>query len=658
MAEKKRESAVKHVRGPFVRLDPHPRACRDEEDLRELVRELRDEDPDALLAADLFAGTGGLSLGLDQAGIRVVLAVDHDVEAVETHRHHFAGLTVDWDMGETSTVERVAKIMQANGIDVLAGGPPCQPFSKAGRSKIRDRVRNGLRDPYDQRRDLWRSYMEVVSLAKPRAVVMENVPDMVLDREMFILRSIVLELESLGYAVEERVVETRRFGVPQFRQRMILVGTRLPHQFRWPTETAHQVGVNLAIDDLPRVEGGWRPRGGADGWQPYEGPRTSFQKLMREGVPEEERDRVYDHITRPVRPDDAQAFQLMDHDTRYSDLPEEFKRYRDDIFDDKYKRLNGDQWSRTITAHIAKDGYWYIHPSQDRTITIREAARLQTFPDWFRFAGPPSAAFRQIGNAVPPRLGRVIGEGLRQALNDQATPYHSSEATSKALAEWFRGLAELRIPWLKAMTRWQVLSGELLLERATADSVRSLWPLLARWVTPSQTLANADELLMIAGWIRRTVRAESVLSVAAHLHQSGDPALNDDVLTELVSAKLISPAQADITSLAVASPQEDESSEEPVIVNKGVLRVAANFTGDAVNARNRLTDGRIAVARMIGYGPDAREAHLALMELSNTHCRPSSPDCQPCPLVQHCAFAVATFAAAARAPRRAGAQPR
>ena len=124
---------------------------------------------------------------------------------------------------------------------------------------------------------------------------------------------------------------------------------------------------------------------------------------------------MFDHITRPVREDDERAFQLMDSTTRYSDLPDDMKRYRDDIFDDKYKRLGENELSRTITAHIAKDGYWYIHPRQNRTLTVREAARLQTFPDRFRFAGPPSAAFRQIGNAVPPAVGEHIGRAIRKA---------------------------------------------------------------------------------------------------------------------------------------------------------------------------------------------------------------------------------------------------
>ena len=157
---------------------------------------------------------------------------------------------------------------------------------------------------------------------------------------------------------------------------------------------------------------------------------------MREGVRRRTRDKLFDHITRPVREDDAQAFAVMDATTKYSDLPAEVKRYRDDIFDDKYKRLDEDDLSRTITAHIAKDGYWYIHPRQNRTLTVREAARLQTFPDWYRFAGPPSAAFRQIGNAVPPLLARRLGEALEASL---ARDEKARFTTQSVATDWLTG---------------------------------------------------------------------------------------------------------------------------------------------------------------------------------------------------------------------------
>ena len=377
-----------------------------------LCKRLREEKPGVLLAADLFCGAGGLSLGLEQAGMKVVVGADHDPEALETHRHHIPGMAIDWDLGDGQVVEHVAEVLRKNNIDVLAGGPPCQPFSKAGRSGMRFLVRQGLREPHDRRRDLWRSYLEIARLARPRVVIMENVPDMALDREMFILRSMVFELESLGYSVQERVVDAWRYGVPQFRQRLILVAIRDGGHFdvaEGDGSEGHGVERHLRS---PPVEGGWRPKGGAEGWADYNGPRTAFQRAMRAGVPAGQEGRVFDHITRPVREDDLRAFELLDSESRYSDLPTDLKRYRDDIFDDKYKRLSGDDVSRTITAHIAKDGYWYIHPEQNRTLTVREAARIQTFPDWFRFAGPPSAAFRQIGNAVPPRLGYAIGKAV------------------------------------------------------------------------------------------------------------------------------------------------------------------------------------------------------------------------------------------------------
>lgn len=632
--QKRASPGVKTVRGPFLRLAPHPEAVTEPSALPAYVRRIRKDRPDRLIGADLFAGAGGLSLGLHQAGIDVVFSADHDAESVETHSHHFGGLSVDWDLSDPELIERTGRLLKSIKVDVVAGGPPCQPFSKAGRSMIRHMVRSGLRDPHDHRRDLWRSYLEIIRISQPRAVIMENVPDMALDREMFILRTMVLELENLGYAVEERVVETWRYGVPQFRQRLILVGLRGGLRFDWPEETAKKTTVDNAIGDLPPVEGGWRPEGGAEGWAEYAGPRTAFQRQMRSGMPRGQSDRVYDQITRPVREDDALAFELMDTNTRYSELPDEFKRYRDDIFDDKYKRLDPNDLSRTITAHIAKDGYWYIHPYQGRTLTVREAARLQTFPDWFRFAGPPSAAFKQIGNAVPPMLGEAIGRGVRAALDRKSKEQHSSEKTAQVLADWFRGTEPTSVPWLKAQSRWQVLSAEILLERATSEHVKYVWPLLRRWTHPSETLAAREDLAEIAGWIGRSQRADRLLELAATL-VSGGHSLDDADLESLVASREIPQALADLAILAVAVGDED-ASEEPVIVTKGTLRSVARIVGDAVDRKNRLTDGRLAIARTIGYGIHSRNAHLALIEISNSVCRPMEPSCADCPAAAFC----------------------
>jgi len=621
---------VKLVRGPFVRLPPHPQACGTDDQFLRFAAACRDRGE--RLAADLFCGAGGLSHGLTQAGYRVVLAADHDPESVETHRHHHPGLTVEGDLGDAAVISRIGELVRRAGVELLAGGPPCQPFSKAGRSKIRHRVRHGLRPAHDERRDLWRSFLEVVQIARPPAVVMENVPDMALDREMFILRTMVHELEAVGYSVEEKVIETLRYGVPQFRQRLILVALRDGLVFDWPAEVPERVTVWNAIGDLPEVEGGWRPDGGADGWASYDGPVSNFQRAMRAGVPSSDAHKVYDHITRPVREDDLAAFDLMGEKTRYSDLPKSVKRYRDDIFDDKYKRLEENHYSRTITAHIAKDGYWYIHPRQDRTLTVREAARLQTFPDHFRFAGPPSAAFRQIGNAVPPVLGRHLGAAVTAALKERrAVPYRTRDVAA-ALAAWFDTDPLSATPWLRDATRWQVVTAEILLDRAHADQVRFVWPLLARWPTPAQTLDAVSELHEIGGWINRRQRARRVEALARQLGPIAEVLDDDD---RIGSIKGVEESVLDLAVLAVPTSGEDDS-EEPVLTTKGVLRVARRFTGELVDRRNRLSDGRLALAGMIGDDANARRAHLGLIELAATICRNGEPHCGTCPLRAMC----------------------
>jgi len=629
---KRGKYGVRLVRGPFVQLPSNAEECPDEDSFLAYAAKLREQGH--RLAADLFSGAGGLSLGLEDAGYRVILGIDRDKEAAKTHRHHFGGLTLDWDLGKPERIAQVSHLVKAAGVELLAGGPPCQPFSRAGRSKIRHRVVNGFSDPSSERRDLWQSFLEVVTTAQPQAVLMENVPDMALDKDMFILRAMVHELESIGYAVEERVVDTSQYGVPQFRQRLILVALRDGLRFEWPAPLPDRVTVWNAIGDLPSVEGGYRP---AEGWTSYQEPPaglSSFQLRMRRG---ELADRVYDQITRPVRDDDKIAFAKMDAKMLYSDLPDELKRYRDDIFDDKYKRLDENDLSRTITAHIAKDGYWYIHPRDARTLTVREAARLQTFPDRYRFAGPPSAAFRQIGNAVPPFLGENLGNAVRASLKDSKPARPSTLDTGKALAGWFRSrpVTQLTVPWLRASTRWQVIAGEVFAERLTVQQLRMIWPLIARWEQPADTLVEeARDLNEMARWLKRASRAERLLQIARRLADIPTALDGDQTIRQALEAN---ESLADLAVLAVPSSKDDDDAEEPVLVGRGVLRVAARFTGeDTLERKNRMTDGRLAVARMIGYGDKARDAHLALIELAASACRPELPSCHACPLAATC----------------------
>lgn len=627
-------TATRFTRGQALSLPKHPEHCSDLAGLSELVRRLRASADHPLLAADLFSGAGGMSLGLEQAGMRVVFGADFDTDALATHAHHFAGMSVDWDLGDPARVKEVGAILRAARVDVIAGGPPCQPFSKAGRSRMRYLVQHGVREQHDKRRDLWQSYLEIVRIAGPRAVIMENVPDMALDPEMFILRSIVRRLEDWGYSVQERVVDTYRYGVPQFRQRLILVAVLGGLDFAWPAESKKKVTLGNAIRDLPPVDpkAGWMSDVTRTGWRKYDGPTTEFQREMRSLIPAGHADRVYDHVTRRVRDDDEAAFEQLDTKTRYSDLPEKLKRYRDDIFDDKYKRLDADDLSRTITAHIAKDGYWYIHPEQNRTLTIREAARIQTFPDNFRFAGAPTSAFRQIGNAVPPRLGRAIGSAVAEVITHGAPSLAVTTADTKgALAEWFRSSSAVR-PWLRSRSRWLVVVGDLVLGSESPTVVNALWPAVSTWRSPSYLVDNEERVEEVVSWLGKRDIASQLLDLARAVESDGG-VLDDTRLTQLVVRGVLSRGTAELAMLS------DPEGEEPVIANTGALRVAGRyFQGTERWLKNRNSDGRIAVGRLIGFDEESTQAQVALIEVGAHTCTPKAPDCSACPLSDWCKY--------------------
>jgi DNA (cytosine-5)-methyltransferase 1 len=609
-----RTCAVPLDRSKPVRLPPHPDTRTNSWRTWAFAR----KRPRAI---DLFAGCGGLSLGLEQAGYDVILSVDNDPWAAETHRHNLPGAALDLDLSDRSAVEKITRLLDKIPIDLVAGGPPCQPFSRAGRSKIRSLVQQGVRAEEDHRAALWQVFLEVVERVRPQAVLMENVPDMALGDDLTAVRVIAARLEKLGFEVDARLIDAWRHGVPQHRQRLILIGRRDGLSLKWPRPHKRRITLRDAIFDLPPLAGGT-----GDLKMKARAPRNSFQRRMRRGTRNGE---LWDHVTRPVRDDDREAFRLLKPGMRYSDLPKRLRRYRDDIFDDKYNRLAWNDVSRSITAHIAKDGYWYIHPSELRTLTVREAARIQTFPDRFRFAGTRSHAFRQIGNAVPPALGEALG---RELLDPKPTQTGRAQAVASReqlerirskLQAWGRHDSR-SAPWRHPCDPWCAAVGVLLADRlGGADhEVRAF---LKRFPRPVR--GSAAEIRRYATELPRSSRRAA--ERLAHL-------------AEAIVAR--TGKEETWNTRGGLGPQEEALvrliglQEDTILATASALRVASRLTGLPVDQGRRLSDGRMLLARIVGIEPHEPRLNPALHALGRVVCTPAAPSCEICPLLEDCKF--------------------
>jgi DNA (cytosine-5)-methyltransferase 1 len=596
------------LRGFRVTLPPHPLAC-DLSDLGGYARTL-----DTPLAVDLFCGAGGLSLGLERAGFSVILGVDSDAFSVETHRAHFGGATVQADLSSPDTINAIVTALRGIPVHLVAASPPCQPFSRAGRSKIRSLTSDASADT---RRELWRSVVTIAGQVRPRAVLFENVPGMIQGEDLWIATQLVEALEALGYDTYARLLRARDYGVPQHRERVFVVAVEQGLRFEWPRPSRRKLTLRDAISDFPPVEGGVHAE-----YCAYAQPRTVFQRWARRGVSAADRFRIYDHLTRPVRKDDLEAFRLMDHRTRYTDLPPRLRRYRADIFEDKYKRLDWDDVSRTITAHIAKDGYWYVHPQQHRTLTVREAARIQAFPDWFRFAGTPSHMFRQIGNAVPPLLAAAIGRAILRSTvrTDRDHARVSCLQLSNTLASWISRVpeAEMIEPWRKSGNLWHTLLGMALFRRASRTVVQDFWAAYSRrWHGPQAFLADPLRQAALRA-IGRGSAESQLLQIARALAENPSRYPYPGELTP----KRLKLAGA---LCGIGHPPEPTSA---------TARVAERVFGET--AGDSKADGLLMLARMVGTRQTA-PALAALLEIGDRYCRPAKPTCEPCPLSCLCA---------------------
>ena len=444
-------------------------------------------------AIDLFAGPGGLSLGLTAAGFEVIAAIELDPDAGRTYRKNIGNHTEIQDITKFKPKILHKRLIdsgileEGEKLSLIAGGPPCPGFSLIGRSKISDLIKN-KKGTYknnkewrhrfidDPRNNLFLEFVKYVKQFKPDYFIMENVSGMTsyqIENDPIVD---VIKKEFRGYNVEERVLSAADFGVPQDRRRIIFIGSKKglkKCEFPVPIQKNETLTALDAIQDLIKV----RPTKNGIAEVKHKSSKSKgseYRKLMRNWICNRpngnqangKKSQKTSHWTRKVNDRDRVIFPLINSGSPsisrgsisfpssqpkqiYADiypsqwssvLVPNFKKaklktstvdkrhyiqnnkgtkwvmYPSKNFKDKMRRIRWDRPAPTVVAHLAKDGYMFIHPFHDRTITVREAARFQSFPDAFEFLGSMTSQFRQVGNAVPPLLAKSLGESVLKSI--------------------------------------------------------------------------------------------------------------------------------------------------------------------------------------------------------------------------------------------------
>ena len=418
---------------------------------------------------DLFAGAGGLSEGFIQAGFSPIAHVEmnsYAAQTLETRTGYFylkskgkLNIYYDYISGKITRKEYleqipeeqlksvicetmsddtlpglfkdIDKILSSKGIekvDVIIGGTPCQAYSLVGRAQSSHMEKPMAEDP---RNDLYKLYAKFLQKYQPQMFVFENVVGILSANAGATWMKVQNALRAVGYEIECHVQNSKNFGVLQNRKRMIIVGWLKDSKMSYPEFKSKMVAatVNDILSDLPTLHPGEK----ADEYDTWE-----MSGYLKETGIRTKDDVLTHHCARPNKPRDIEIYKRTialwnDGHKRlnYNDLPDELKTHKNrKSFLDRFKVVEGDEsCCHTMLAHISKDGHYFIHPDieQHRSITVREAARIQSFPDNYYFEGPRTAQFVQIGNAVPPLMAKGIAEGIMQTLhregdNEQESP--------------------------------------------------------------------------------------------------------------------------------------------------------------------------------------------------------------------------------------------
>ncbi|MEJ5024975.1 DNA cytosine methyltransferase [Brucella anthropi] len=378
-----------------------------------------------LTVIDLFCGAGGLSEGFRQAGYHVLAGQDFDEKAgatfAATHREaKFIGGPI-----QDVTAKQLLKAagVKRGEIDVIVGGPPCQGYS----------VYNHQRGIDDPRAGLFREYLRIVEGIYPRWLVMENVTGITSIAGGNIVKEIFDGMESLGYRVEMKVLKAEEYGVPQERRRVFFIATRTNCPINFPQPT-HGPGLSPfvtvwdAISDLPALRNGEKALNPSYRTR----PKNGYQALLRGDLVT-----VQNHSAPKLSSINEKRMSHIPPGGSWRDIPQELLpagmlRAKRSDHTKRYGRPRKTDLSCTILTKC--DVHWgaYIHPTQDRAFSVREAARLQSFPDFFTFYGSATEQYVQVGNAVPPLLGKCVAEALLSA--DLSNIYSRQAKSDRSLA--------------------------------------------------------------------------------------------------------------------------------------------------------------------------------------------------------------------------------
>lgn len=338
---------------------------------------------------DLFSGVGGLSLGFEQAGFNTIVANEYDESIANSYMKNHPNTKVI--VGDITSLNLENEFLSYKGkVDVIIGGPPCQGYSQKGSRKSIN----------DERNFLFKYFVQVVELVSPTYFVMENVPNLLTSEGGYFKQELTDLFSNLGYSLAMQIVDASKFGIPQRRRRAIIVGKKGTTPVDFQIEESSPVTIWDAISDLAFLNSGE----GAEIQDYPSQPLSSYQKEIRGHSK-----KLHNHKATKHSKIALERLELIPENSGKESLPVE--HLTKSIYSGTWERMRKDEQAVTITTRFdTPSSGKFTHPFLNRAITVREAARLQSFPDDFIFYGSKTSQMKQVGNAVPPKLSKVIAQ--------------------------------------------------------------------------------------------------------------------------------------------------------------------------------------------------------------------------------------------------------